>query len=110
MYHAELAYKHGEFVSQLPRVRPFYAVKCNDDPLIVDTLHSLGCGFDCASKGEMSMALKAGVKPGDIIFAHPAKQVSHIQYAKEKGIKVRGSRPTVLHWWWWCRSRVEADW
>jgi hypothetical protein len=72
---AELVYKHTEWSSQLPRVRPFYAVKCNDDPAIVATLARLGAGFDCASKGEMSMVLGLGVKPQDIIFAHPAKQV-----------------------------------
>ena len=73
---AEVAHKYDEWVTQLPRARPFYAVKCNDDPVIVRTLKDLGAGFDCASKGEISMALSVGVKPEDIIFAHPAKQVS----------------------------------
>jgi ornithine decarboxylase len=76
---AELAYKHAEWSSQLPRVRPYYAVKCNDDALIVKTLAALGTGFDCATKGEISMALRQGVRPEDIIFAHPAKQPSHIR-------------------------------
>jgi ornithine decarboxylase len=84
---AELAYKHAEWCTQLPRVRPFYAVKCNDDPVLVKTLASLGAGFDCASKGEMSMVLGLGVKPDDIIFAHPAKQPSHIHYALSKGVR-----------------------
>jgi len=83
---SEVAHKYDEWVSQLPGVRPFYAVKCNDDPEIVATLAALGAGFDCASKGEMSMVLAQGVAPRDIIFAHPAKQVSHILYAKEKGV------------------------
>ncbi|XP_076033116.1 ornithine decarboxylase-like [Oratosquilla oratoria] len=34
----------------LPRVDLFYAVKCNPERVIIDTLVSLGCGFDCASK------------------------------------------------------------
>jgi ornithine decarboxylase len=76
---AEVAYKHREWTSQLPRVRPFFAVKCNDDALIVKTLSALGTGFDCATKGEISMALRQGVRPEDIIFAHPAKQPSHIR-------------------------------
>lgn len=83
---AEVAHKLNEWYSQLPRVRPYYAVKCNDDPQIVKTLASLGAGFDCATKGEMSMALGLGVKPEDIIFAHPAKQPSHIRYAHSKGV------------------------
>ena len=73
---AEIAHKYDEWVTQLPRARPFYAIKCNDDKTIIKTLKDLGAGFDCASKGEMSMCLAAGVKAEDIIFAHPAKQVS----------------------------------
>jgi len=34
----------------LPRVTPFYAVKCNDSEAVVKTLAVLGAGFDCASK------------------------------------------------------------
>jgi ornithine decarboxylase len=83
---AEVAAKHAQWRAELPRVRPYFAVKCNDDPHIVATLARLGAGFDCASKGEMSMALRLGVPPSDIIFAHPAKQPSHIRYAREKGV------------------------
>lgn len=72
--------------AQLPRVRPCYAVKCNDDPKIVETLAALGAGFDCASRGEIALALRAGVAPSDIIFAHPAKQPSHLRYAAARGV------------------------
>ena len=33
----------------IPRVHPFYAIKCNDDPNVVKVLGALGAGFDCAS-------------------------------------------------------------
>jgi hypothetical protein len=36
----------------MPRVLPFYAVKCNPEPAILKLLFSLGAGFDCASQGE----------------------------------------------------------
>lgn len=42
--------KHKTWLSKLPRVRPFYAVKCNSSPIVLETLASLGIGFDCASK------------------------------------------------------------
>ena len=71
----EVVRKHAQWAAELPRVRPFFAVKCNDDARIVSVLAQLGCGFDCASKGEISMVLGQGVAPTDIIFAHPAKQV-----------------------------------
>lgn len=42
--------KHLRWLKALPRVTPFYAVKCNDSKAIVKTLAAVGTGFDCASK------------------------------------------------------------
>ncbi|PIO22749.1 hypothetical protein AB205_0056470, partial [Aquarana catesbeiana] len=42
--------KHIRFLKALPRVKPFYAVKCNSSKGVVQTLAELGAGFDCASK------------------------------------------------------------
>ena len=42
--------KHKTWVMKLPRVRPFYAVKCNSSPIILEILSSLVFGFDCDSK------------------------------------------------------------
>ena len=36
--------------AMLPKIHPFYAVKCNPEPVLVKLLASLGTGFDCASK------------------------------------------------------------
>lgn len=33
-------------------LQPFYAVKCNDDPVVLKVLTKLGCGLDVASKAE----------------------------------------------------------
>ena len=60
--------KHLRWLKALPRVTPFYAVKCNDSRTIVKTLAAIGTGFDCASKVSKSsrtqmmsvMALPAG--------------------------------------------------
>ena len=36
----------------LPRVKPFFAIKCHPDPVLIKTLVLAGeCGFDCASIG-----------------------------------------------------------
>ncbi|KAH8233362.1 hypothetical protein KR026_007243 [Drosophila bipectinata] len=67
----------------LPRIKPCYAVKCNDDPVIVKLLAELGAGFDCASKNELKLALGFDVAPERIIFANPCRPVSHLEYAKE---------------------------
>lgn len=83
----EVIKKHLEWIQFLPRVRPFYAVKCNDSPLVLETLAGLGTGFDCASKVEMQKVLGiTGVAPHDIIYANPAKPRSHIMAAEELGV------------------------
>ena len=73
----------GVLVSQVyqwrryfPRVDPFYAVKCNPDPVIVKTLATLGCNFDCASRQEIRLVQEACrdlPSQPDIIYANPCK-------------------------------------
>ncbi|KAL7380063.1 hypothetical protein ABVT39_010868 [Epinephelus coioides] len=80
--------KHLRWVRALPRVTPFYAVKCNDSRAVVMTLASLGTGFDCASKTEIQMVQSLGVDPSRIIYANPCKQVSQIKYASAHGVQM----------------------
>ena len=56
--------------------------------MVSKTLYSLGCGFDCASKGELEEAInEIHADPSRIIFANPCKIPSHIAYMKEVGVK-----------------------
>lgn len=71
----------------MPRVVPFYAVKCNPEPGMLKLLAALGTGFDCASKGELEMMLKLGISPSRIIFAHPCKRPCDIRFAREHGVQ-----------------------
>ncbi|KAH8257852.1 hypothetical protein KR038_002136 [Drosophila bunnanda] len=75
--------KHRLWQRLLPRIRPYYAVKCNDDPIVVQLLADLGTGFDCASKNELKLVLGCNVSPERLIFANPCRPVSHLEYAKE---------------------------
>ncbi|XP_068605760.1 ornithine decarboxylase-like isoform X1 [Brachionichthys hirsutus] len=77
---------HLRWVTNLPRVRPFFAVKCNNTPVVLKTLSALGTGFDCASKNEIDLVLSLGVTPDDIIYAHTIKPLSHIKYAEAHGV------------------------
>ncbi|KUG00932.1 Ornithine decarboxylase [Phytophthora nicotianae] len=70
----------------LPEVRPYYAVKCNPDPALIEGLARLGAGFDCASQTEISSVLGNGVPASDIIYANPCKQGSQIAYAHANGV------------------------
>ncbi|CEG37170.1 ornithine decarboxylase [Plasmopara halstedii] len=70
----------------LPDVRPYYAVKCNPDPVLIQGLARLGAGFDCASQTEISSVLDNGVAADDIIYANPCKQGSQIAFAHAQGV------------------------
>jgi len=78
--------KYDEWVAHLPRVKPFYAIKCNPNTAIIKLLANLGANFDCASKSEIQQILGCGVAPDRIIYANPCKMKSHIEYAKSSEV------------------------
>uniref|UniRef100_A0A8C9QJU7 Ornithine decarboxylase n=1 Tax=Spermophilus dauricus TaxID=99837 RepID=A0A8C9QJU7_SPEDA len=68
--------KHLIWLKALPRVTPFYAVKCNDSRAIVKTLAAIGTGFDCASKTEIQLVQSLRVPPERIIYANPFQMMT----------------------------------
>lgn len=82
----ERAYK--EWTRVFPTIRPFYAVKCNPDPRIVNVLANLGSSFDCASPAEIDLVLGMGVEQERIIYANPCKRRQEITHAKNLNIKL----------------------
>lgn len=100
----------------MPRVVPFYAIKCNPDPGMVRLLAALGAGFDCASLGEVKQVLDLGVSPSRIIFAHPCKRPCDMRFARENGVglttfdtesellKISATNPSFK-----CVLRIRAD-
>lgn len=79
--------QYARWGSNLPGVRPFYAVKCNPDATLLRSLASLGAGFDCASGEEMAACLALNVPAEDIIFANPIKNMKDLKFAREHGVK-----------------------
>eukprot|EP00887_Chlorella_sp_A99_P001750 scaffold19.g1750.t1 len=77
---------HAAWAAAMPRVAPFYAVKCNPDPGILAALASLGACFDCASEAELAAVLGLGVPPDRVVFANPCKRPRDIRYAAAKGV------------------------
>jgi len=72
----------------LPKVQPYYAVKCNPNPVLVAYLQSLGCEFDCATQAEIDLVVnQLGHSPEKIVFSNPCKFESHIRYAKSLGAR-----------------------
>lgn len=66
-------------------IKPYYAVKCNPEPLLLKWLSSSGVGFDCASAREIA-AVKAVNSEADIIFANPCKKREDIYYAMKNQV------------------------
>ncbi|XP_046412372.1 ornithine decarboxylase 1-like isoform X1 [Neodiprion fabricii] len=82
----DIVRKHQIWKEKLPRVEPYYAVKCNDNLTVLEVLAALGVGFDCASKSEINKVLGIGVDSSRIIFANPTKPASHIRHASAMGV------------------------
>ncbi|KAL1746362.1 pyridoxal-dependent decarboxylase [Schizophyllum fasciatum] len=83
----QVALQHERWITALPEVHPFYAVKCNPDPYVLRLLAALGTGFDCASNNEIAQVLKiGGIDPDRIIFANPCKATSFVRAAGRAGV------------------------
>jgi len=72
----------------LPRVVPFYAVKCNPDKAIIRVLAALGAGFDCASREEIQLVKSFDCPPHKIIYANPCKPAPHLRFAAKEGVRM----------------------
>ncbi|KAK6188413.1 hypothetical protein SNE40_004590 [Patella caerulea] len=84
----DIIHKYETWCELLPRVEPFYAVKCNTDDPVLRLLAELGTSFDCASKSEIEQVLSLGVSPSRIIYANPCKQKSFIRHAAKQKVKM----------------------
>jgi len=71
----------------LPDVTPFYAIKCNPDPVLLASLVTQGTNFDCASRKEIELVLSAGAQPERIVFANPVKSIGDLRFASRAGIR-----------------------
>ena len=70
----------------LPRVEPFFAIKANAHPGVIKTMVSARASFDVASAAELDLALAAGAKAGQVIFANTIKPAESIAHAAAKGV------------------------
>lgn len=80
--------QYVRFLRNLPRVKPYYAVKCNGDTEVLKLLAALGANFDCASKNEIDAIMGLGVSPSRIVYANPVKTPAHIKYAQERKVSL----------------------
>jgi len=69
-----------------PRFDLFYAVKANPSFAILKLFASRGLGADVASRGELALALRAGVPRRRILMTGPAKSDADLELAVRSGI------------------------
>lgn len=80
--------KFRQWQREMPGIKPYFAVKCNDDPVLLKTLSSLGAGFDCASKAEIDKVIKEDIASVDeIIYANPIKTREYLEHATKVGVQ-----------------------
>ena len=70
----------------LPNIKPYYAIKCNPNPVILNALSEMGLNFDCASEAEIKSVIDITEDPNRIIFANPCKMTSQIRYARANDV------------------------
>ena len=63
-----------------------YAIKANNNPVILSIIRQTGFGIDCVSGNEVSAALEAGFDPRGIVFAGVGKTDNEIRLALENDI------------------------
>ena len=63
-----------------------FAVKSNTNINLIREIKKFGLGADVVSKGELMMALKAGVNPKKVVFSGVGKTSEEINFAVEKEI------------------------
>jgi len=72
--------------AHLPKVTPYYAIKSNPEPYLLDEMIRAGFGFDCASAREID-AVRSLDKQVPIVYANPCKKDTDIKYASLNNIK-----------------------
>ncbi|NWY63092.1 AZIN2 inhibitor, partial [Chionis minor] len=84
----DIVKKHLRFLKALPRVKPYFPVKCNGSEGVIRLLAELGAGFACTNKGEIARVQSIGVPADRIFYSSPCKQVAHIRYAAGRGVQL----------------------
>ena len=63
-----------------------FSVKSNSNFQILKEINKMGMGADVVSKGELIMALKAGINPKKIVFSGVGKTFDELKFAIDKNI------------------------
>ena len=75
-----------KFKKNFNKVNPLicFAVKANNNTIILKEIAKLGLGADVVSKGELMAALKSKIDPKKIVFSGVGKTYQEIEFAAKK--------------------------
>ena len=76
------------FKNYFRKINPLicFSVKANSNLKILKEIKKMGIGADVVSKGELIMALKAGISPKKIVFSGVGKSLDELKFAIDKNI------------------------
>lgn len=95
--HNQIKENFETFRKNLPRVKPYYAIKANPEPEIVKTLYKMGAGFDIASWEEFEIVYNAieGIKNekdrfmnDKTIYANPVKRIDSLKKLADYSLRM----------------------
>jgi ornithine decarboxylase len=75
------------FLRAVPNVLPYYAMKANPHPGVLQTVSDAGINFDVASADEILLLERTGLNVRHVLFSNPVKKPSDIAYAAWNGIQ-----------------------
>lgn len=81
--------------------RLLYAIKANPHPEILRALASLGCGFECVSRGEIERVMESvpGAARDRVLFTPNFAPQAEYRWALEQGFRVTVDNLYVLRSW-----------
>lgn len=83
----EIQRNYRALKSSLPRAEIHYAVKSNNEQVILDEIRACGGNFDVCSVAEIESAQKAGAAPNRLIHTHPIKSLDEFDAAIRRGVE-----------------------
>ena len=78
----------SNFILNFNKLSPLicFSIKSNSNLNIIKEIKKFGLGADVVSKGELLLAIKAGINPKRIVFSGVGKTCSELEYAIDKKI------------------------
>ena len=73
--------------SELDTENIFFAVKCNSLPMVLQTLHNSGCGFEVNNIAELNKVLSTGVSTEKIINSSPITSALDVSKMHAAGVR-----------------------